>query len=206
MAPERSPTEWIHELVKGNPVVVQEFWDSYAPRLQQLASRQMSPALLRRIGADDVVQSVCRSFFRRIEELEIAEREADGLWRLLCAMTLHKVRRHARFHRRHKRDISREAELAGRADESTLEDLAIASGPTPEQTLVFAEQLQGLLDSLDENEKTFVELKLDGLPQEEIAAQMGCSDRTVRRYQERVRARWEKELGLPLQSPTSDTL
>jgi RNA polymerase sigma-70 factor (ECF subfamily) len=188
---------WIRELVSGNEEVVSEFWREYAPSLERLASSRMAPALQRRLGAEDVVQSVCRTFLRRAREGEFQLDKSDDVWRLLCAITLTKVRQHARFHLRKRRGLNREVVLDANGDSQApgLADLAPAREPTPAEAAAFADQMQHLLAALDDEERQLVQRKLDGQDSPAIAKAMNCSERTVRRLLAKVRDRWERELG-----------
>lgn len=188
---------WIQELVSGNEEVVSEFWHEYAPSLQRLAQSRMAPALQRRLGPDDIAQSVCRTFLRRARLGEFQLDKSDDLWRLLCAITLTKVRQHARFHLRKRRGLNREVSLGDDSSDSApgLADLAVSKGPTPDEAVAFADQMQHLLGMLDDEERQLVQSKLDGLDSQAIASRLDCSERTVRRLLLKVRSRWERELG-----------
>lgn len=193
-SPEDASTAWIRELVTGNEVIVGEFWQQYGGNLQRLAASRMTPALQRRVGPEDIVQSVCRTFFRRSAEGQFELHGTASLWRLLCAITLTKVRHHARFHYQEKRRIDRERDLsAGRGDDRAAFEPASA-GPTPAEVAEFADEMQRMFDALDEEERQFVQLRIEGLTQVEIADQLGCSERTVRRLLGRVKDRWEELL------------
>lgn len=196
---EHSSALWVQELVAGNDKVVAEFWEHYGPNLQRLAKSRMSPALQRRLGPDDVVQSVCRTFVRRAQGGEFHIEDTDALWRLLCAITLTKVRQHARFHYRKRRGLNREESVghAGPAEYDAAGCLA-DDEPTPDEAVAFAEQMQRLFEELDDEERLLIQLKLDGVEQDEIAARLGCSKRTVRRLLQQVRTRWELALASSL--------
>lgn len=182
---------WIRELVDGNEVVVGEFWQLYGESLQRLAASRMTPALRKRVGADDIVQSVCRTFFRRSREGQFELHGTASLWRLLCAITLTKVRQHARFHYQERRSINRERDPAdGSADERAASEPKCA-GPTPAEIVEFAEEIQRMFDALGDEERQFVQLRIEGLSQAEIAERLGCSERTVRRLLHRVKDCWE---------------
>jgi RNA polymerase sigma-70 factor (ECF subfamily) len=188
---------WVQRLAVGEEQIVQEFWERYGASLQRLAKSRMVPALQQRVGAEDVVQSVCRTFFRRAGQHEFELRGTDSLWRLLCAITLTKVRQHARFHYRECRTPDRETPLAGEdsSREAGAGDRpARPADPTPDEIAAFADQMQRLFAVLSEEEQALVRGKLEGLTQIEIAELVGCSERTVRRLLDSVRKRWEKEL------------
>src|SRR5215211_5940267 len=103
----------------GDHQVLQEFWDQYGPQLHRLAEKNLPAGLRRRVGPEDVVQSACRTFLRRAREGEFRLDDSAALWRLLCAITLTKVREQTRFHLRQKRGLDQEAQPAGGPDDST---------------------------------------------------------------------------------------
>lgn len=185
----------IDGLRQGDPKIAQEFWNQYGEMLHRLAEKNLAPGVRRRIGPEDVVQSACRTFLRRAQVGEFQLADADSLWRLLCAITLTKVREQTRFHLRQKRGLDQEvhaAELStiGRADFHGQ----TAGGPTPAEAAAFSDQFQQLLVDLDDEERQIVELKLQECTHEEIADKLGCSERTVRRIVKRVQERLQSVL------------
>ena len=176
---------WIEGLRSGNNEVVRSFCEQFGPALQQVADRRMSPALKRRVGADDVVQSVCRTFFRRAARGEFEMSRRDDLWRLLCAVTLTKVREAERFHRRQRRSMRREVEI-------DREPTARMGADTLEAE--FADELDRLLTMLDDVQRKVVALRLEDCSTEEIAKTLRCSTRTVRRILHGIRETWSSEL------------
>lgn len=185
--------EWlIAGLRAGDPAAVSAFCRQYGPQLERVADRHIASYLRRRMGPESVVQSACRTFLRRAEEGQFQLADPDGLWRLLSAITLTKVREQSRFHRREKRAIDREVSLEVDGDRSRQVAGTIAS---PDEALLFSEQLQRVFEALgDDEERSIVELKLRGLGNQEVADQLGCSERTVRRLLARIRDRLERVL------------
>jgi len=181
---------WVRRLAEGDPEVANEFWGRYGARLQGLAARYLSTGLRRREGPEDVVQSVCRTFFRRVQIGKFELADSESLWRLLCAITVTKVRQKARFHRREKRGLHRERHFEPAADDSRSPELPLQDAePTPAEAAEFADELQQLLGALDQEEQRLVELRLEQYTYQEIAEKLGCSQRTVRRILKRVQAR-----------------
>lgn len=186
---------WVRKLADGDEAVAADFWQRYGGPLNRVAKSQLSPRLERRIGAEDVVQSVCRTFFRRIQAGEFQLGDGDGLWRLLCAITLTKVRMKARFHQQQRRSMDREQSIEGATGDSDAPAREFASAaPTPDELAQFDEQLAALLDGLDDEEQQMVELKLQQFTHQEIADRMGCSERTVRRILQRVQSRLRRAI------------
>ena len=70
-----------------------------------------TPRILRRAGADDVVQSLFASFFAAPPGPDGPPRNRDELWRLLVHFTMCKVANTADHHRARRRDVRRERPL-----------------------------------------------------------------------------------------------
>jgi RNA polymerase sigma factor (sigma-70 family) len=186
---------WVRRLAAGDAEVVGQFWDEYGPRLRGLADAYLTTRLARREGPEDVVQSVCLSFFRRVRGAQFDLAQRENLWHLLCAITVSKVRQKRRFHQRQKRSLRREQRLDAAGDDSLPEaPWFIDAQPTPDEQAAFVEQLEQLLAELDEEERRIVELKLQQETNQEAARQIGCSERTVRRVLERIERRWRRAL------------
>ena len=188
---EDAPTwdRMIGGLRNGDQGVIRQFCHAYGASLEKLAERHLASGIRRRVGADDVVQSACRTFFRRAQVGEFELPDAESLWGLLCAITLTKVREQTRFHLRDKRGLQREKHAAANATESEQPWFNLpAAEPTPDEAAEFADQFAQLLTALDEEERQLVDLKLQQCTNDEIAERMGCSERTVRRILKRVQA------------------
>jgi RNA polymerase sigma-70 factor (ECF subfamily) len=184
-------SSWVRRLADGEEAVVVEFWRDYGGRLEALAAGYLSSRMRRREGPEDVVQSVCRTFLRRNREGQFELAGPDSLWRLLCAITLAKVREKVRFHGREKRKIDRERYL----DDSRASDSPLVSHePTPAEAAEFADQMQRLFHGMDDEERQVVTMKLEQYTHPEIADRLGCSERTVRRIVKRVQEHLKRVL------------
>ncbi len=182
---------WVRRLADGDNDVVNDFWGQYGDRLQGLAAKFLTSKLYRREGPEDVVQSVCRTFLRRAKAGQFDLADRDSLWRLLCAITVAKVREKARYHGRQKRSFEQERPLDG----SRIGAVPIAaSDPTPAEAAEFADELQGLLHAMDEEEREVVLLRIEDYTHQDIADKLGRSKRTVRRILKRVQTRLESML------------
>lgn len=185
----------IQGLRSGEQEALTAFWNHYGPMLERLADRNLARGLRRRFGPEDIVQSACRTFLRRAQAGEFEIDSSDGLWRLLCAITLTKLRQQARFHGRKKRDLRQEKHL----DSINLQGRpkipqVAAEASVPEEAVEFADQMQALIDSLEDKEREILELKLQQVDNEEIARRLGCAERTVRRRLQRIEAVFTKLL------------
>jgi RNA polymerase sigma factor (sigma-70 family) len=177
----------IQGLRDGDPQMAREFYEGYGDALHRLAEKHLPAALRRRVGPEDVVQSACRTFLRRARGGEFLLGDGGGLWRLLCAITLTKVRQQTRFHLRRKRGLDQEVHACLAPGDSAAELPLADPAPSPEGAAEFADQFRQLLDGLTEEERRVVDLKLQEHTNEEVAELLGCSERTVRRLLTRIK-------------------
>lgn len=185
----------IEGLRAGDQQAVSAFWNHYGPMLERLVDRNLSEGLRRRFGPEDVVQSACRTFFRRAQAGEFEVSDLDSLWRLLCAISLTKLRQQARFHSQKKRNVQQERHLDSVNEKGRPKVPQVAAkSSTPEEAIEFADQMHALIESLGEKDREVLELKLQELENEEIAHQLGCAERTVRRRLQRIEAVFRKIL------------
>jgi len=186
---DESWQQQVRGFLNGDPTIAKAFWDQYGPLLERIAAKHMNERLKMRVGPEDVVQSACRTFFRRAKLGQLKLDDSESLWRLLCAITITKVREQARFHSRGKRSVEREVHAAGTDDSTHGQFHIAASGPAPEDEVIFADQFAFILGTLDEEERAIVDLKLQELTQDQIADRLGISERTVRRVFKTLQAK-----------------
>jgi RNA polymerase sigma-70 factor (ECF subfamily) len=161
-------------------------FERFTRRLIGLAHHHLDARLRHKIDPEDVVQSAYKSFLLRYGEGALAAEGWDGLWGLLTTITLRKCADRVRYHRAERRDICREA-----AEDEPWRD-AVGREPTPAQAAALAETLENLLKGLDADERSVVEMSLQGYSTQEISDQLGRAERSVRRLRERVRKQLER--------------
>ena len=182
---------FLHSLRAGDEQASQKVFLTYVERLLRLARGRLSQALARRIDPEDIVQSVFRTFFLRLREGHFTLAEEDDLGKLLVSITIRKVLRQVAFHRAAKRDPGQEAGAGGDSPQP-LPDLCSLE-PSPEAAVAFVDQLEHLLARLCPRDRRLLQLRLQGYRNEEIARELGTSDRHVRRVLKRIRALVEEE-------------
>ncbi len=190
---DESLTTLIAGLRTGDPVALQDFFTRFGPTLERLADRNLAVGMRRRLGPEDVVQSVCRTFFRRAREGQFELRAGDELWRLLCAITVTKIREKVRFHSRQRRGLQCEVPLDAGGDGGP-DRAPAAAGPGPLAEAEYADFMETALRGLSDEERQMLELRLQGHSREEIAEHLRCSVRTVTRLLSRVQAHFERLL------------
>jgi RNA polymerase sigma-70 factor (ECF subfamily) len=167
-----------------------ESFERFTRRLIGLARSHLDTRMLRKVDPEDVVQSAYKSFIVRYGDGALAAEGWDGLWGLLTVITLRKCAERVRYFRTQGRDMGREA---GAADERWRD--IIDQEPTPEQAAVLAETVESLFAALDEDERSIVEMSLQGYSTQEISTTSGRAERSVRRIRERVRLQLEQQRG-----------
>ena len=168
-------TDLIEGLRTGHERAMDEFVERYRPALERIAAGAIAPDLRKRVSPESVAQSVCRTFLRRMHANPYELQDAGTLWGLLCAIALTKVREKVRFHRRQRRRTDREVPL------EEAGEVADAAALSPEVSAAFQEGLEQALLEIDAEERRILELRLYGKTQREIATELACSERTVRR-------------------------
>ncbi len=183
--------ELIERCRRGDQDAARDLFDAYVERLLPLARRRISQRLASRVDAEDIVQSVFRTFFARLKDDRFEISSQDDLFRLLVRITVHKTLRQIAHHKAAKRDPSLET---GHSD-STHEELLqlLSSEPTPEATVSFLDQLEHFMAQLPQEDRGILELRMEGYSTDEIAKKLGSYDRKVRRVLERIREVAEHE-------------
>ncbi len=139
----------------------------------------MSAKLRQRVDPEDVVQSAFHSFFIHARGEEYLFEQAGDLWRLLAAITIHKLHRQIERHTAAKRDIGREHRIDRGDNEMTVRVVDVQ--PTADEAVALVEQVQLILKRMPPVAQKALELRLSGESFEDIANAIGRSPRTVRR-------------------------
>jgi RNA polymerase sigma-70 factor (ECF subfamily) len=169
----------------GNEDAARLIVERYVDRLLALVRHRLSRRLARRVDPEDVMQSVFRTFFDRAKAGKFHLDAPDDLGKLLTRITIHKTLRQVVFHQAAKRDLKREV---AQSEDGAREFLELLDRePTPEEANMFVDQLEGFLGQLRAQDRQILELRLQGHKNEEIASQLGISERKIRRLVERIR-------------------
>jgi RNA polymerase sigma-70 factor (ECF subfamily) len=180
--------EWLARLRARDDTAARELFERFACRLIALARGRLAGALRHKVDPEDIVQSAYKSFFRSQGEGKVELESWDSLWGLLTLITLRKCADRAAYHQAECRDLAREAA----AESETPWPEAPGREPTPSEAVALSETVEQLLAGLDEDERPIVELSLQGYSTQEISAQLGRAERTVRRFREHIRNRLER--------------
>jgi len=162
-------------------------FERFSRRLIGLARVHLDARLQHKFDPEDVVQSAYKSFLLRYGDGALAAEGWEGLWGLLTLITIRKCADRVRYYQADCRNLNRETGASSRATDSGAWLEAAGREPTPDEAAVLAETVEALLRQLNGDERTIVELSLQGYSTQEISQQLGRAERSVRRLRERVR-------------------
>jgi len=179
---------------QGDAEAADALFHRYVDRLVGLARKRLSEKLAQRVDAEDVVQSVYRSFFVKAREGQYAIQRSGDLWRLLSAITVNKVLRQAQHHGQQKRDPNREQFPPAEADESRPYAELFAADPSETDAVAVTDELDHLMRELNPMQRQMLERRLHGESVAEIAESASRSEHTVRRFLAKTRETLERRL------------
>ena len=186
---------FIKRLANGDERAADELFALYSKRLVALARTRTSRRLQQKLDAEDVLQSVFRSFFVRQRKGLFELTDWDGLWGLLVRITLRKCNRNLERFQAARRDVRRESSPSAEDDTSFLSWKALAREPTPEEAIQLSETIEHLIRDIDDDKtRKILEMRLYGFTVREISVEIGCTERTAHRKLDRIRTRLKELL------------
>jgi RNA polymerase sigma-70 factor (ECF subfamily) len=165
------------ELRNGNQKAADQLYKRYVDRLRALAEKNTGKDLSQRFDAEDVIQSVFRSFFERARNGLYDVPDGGDLWPLLLVIALQKVRAYGSYHRAGCRDVRRESGTDDRDSVRLASQKFKAEEPQSLLKLIADETLE----QLPELHRQVARWRLEGYDHQEIANMAGRSKRTIER-------------------------
>jgi RNA polymerase sigma-70 factor, ECF subfamily len=176
----------LRQVQGGQPDASMQLYLRYAARLHALVVSQSSRDLARRVDAEDIVQSVFRTFFQRAAVGNYNVPDGEEIWKLLLVIALNKVRAVGAHHRAAKRDVRQT--VGGEAFDRALEwQCAQDEGALTALRVVVEELLEGIPAA----NRQIIELQIEGYAVAEITEKVQRSRRTVERVLQGFRTRLE---------------
>jgi RNA polymerase sigma-70 factor (ECF subfamily) len=192
MTRDNSFDDLMDRLRLGDPEAARHVFHTFAQRLIGLARSRLDTLILRKEGAEDVVQEALLSFFRRHARHEFNLANWDSLWALLTVITLRKCGHKIEHYRALCRNVFTEAAPPESSQESAHSWMMLAREPSPAEAAMLEDTLRQLLHGLDEREQRIVRLLLEGHSVPEISQKVGRSEYMVRKTCKQVRERWDR--------------
>ena len=190
-----SITRWIADLKRGDPQAAASLWRQYFERLVHMARRKLGATPRRAADEEDVALSAFRCLCDGAARGQFSIlTDRDDLWRLLATLTIRKaidLKRHAGGKKRGGGQVRGESVFGDAGDEPAGLDQFLSEEPTPALLATLAEEHTRLLEALQDDTLRQVALwKMEGYTNEEIAAKLGLTCRSVERKLERIRTKW----------------
>ncbi len=168
-------------------------FERFSRRLIGLARVHLHGRLKHKVDPEDVVQSAYKSLLARYGDETLAAEDWEGLWGLLTLITVRKCADRARYYQAECRELRREGGASSNSDSNPDWLMATGREPTPDDAVILIETVTNFLRQLTGDERTIVELSLQGYSTQEISDQTGRAERSVRRMRERVRNHLERQ-------------
>jgi len=195
MTPASDVDRVIEQLRGGDSRAAEELFSRFSGQLRRLVHSKLGWRYRRKFDADDVVQSVFKSFIRLQASEQVSFDSWDALWGLLSLIAARKCGHRLDYLRAACRDIAREHPehiVASDLERSRNELQAFTRDPTPSHAAELAEAITRLLEPLDERDRTIATLALQGFSTVEISNSVSRSERTVQRVLKQIRQNLER--------------
>ena len=185
-SPRGSVTHWLGQLKAGDHAAAQELWQRYFGRLVGLADKILPRQARRAADAEDAALSALASFCRCAQLGRFPQLlDREDLWQVLVVLTACKAHHPAAYAQAQKcggRPADTPPSGAETADGEAALDQIFSREPTPEFAAQVAEEYQRLLDRLEDDQlRRVVIWKMEGYTNEEIAAKLGRTPRSIGR-------------------------
>ena len=155
--------------------------------MQRLAEKKTHAKMASRIDPEGIVQSVFRTFFRRVSKGQYEVADGDDLWNLLLVISLNKIRKEATKQRAAKRDINKTHSLLDSDEEKV-------GGSDDEAFLVLKLTVDEILSTLSGAEREIVEMRIAGHDINHISSQSNRAKRSVERILQAFRVRLKEAI------------
>jgi RNA polymerase sigma-70 factor (ECF subfamily) len=172
----------LEKLTAGDLDAAEQVFRDYEPYIRKVVRRHLPERLRPKFDSIDVVQSVWANFLQDFRESGRRFASSDHLRNFLVLVTRHRLTDRIR---RHHRAMEREEPLATAAPE----DMPTSREPRPSQLAQADELWERMLALCPPEYHQLLELKRQGLSLDEIAAQTGLHEGSVRRILRKLAGR-----------------
>jgi len=177
-----SDHDLVVQLQAGDELAATTLYQRYAEQLRALAAADQPLAFACRLDPEDIVQSVFRTFFRRVLIDYYDVPPGEDLWQLFLVIGLNKIRNVGKFHRAQKRDAFRTVHIGTDSE-------VHGAGATPSSVdwATLKQVIDEMLMGLPETFGAVVQLRIEGYDVGEIAKRLGRAKRSVERILQEFR-------------------
>ena len=157
-------------------------YSRFTGRLLDLLQNRLAGRVRSRIDPESVMHSALKSLLLRTDQGQFDFVDDGDVWRLLVTISLNKVRNRVRDAQAARRDVRREIRSSEIEFDAALANCLVAS-PGEEETMVFAELVESLLNRLSPVNQEIVRFRLEGLSPDAIGLRLSepLTSRSVNR-------------------------
>ncbi len=181
----------MQQVSEGSEMATRELVVSYGTHLLRVVRKKLNPALRSKFDSQDFVQAVWASFFAFRPERYKFDQE-EQLVAFLSEMAKNKVVEAVRQRMvSQKYNVNRECSLDGPTIPE--EKPCIGNNPTPEEIAIAREEWERLLEDQTVHYRRILELLRGGHCRQDVARDLGLSEKTVYRVLRRLSPRLADE-------------
>ena len=185
MSRDASVTMWINAVRQGDASAAEHLWRRYFQQLMAQARVRMTNVDRSGYDEEDAAISTFHILCSKLQEGHYASlSDRDELWQLMLTVLIRKVGRRVKYQQASKRSIARTGQVGFSVDELP----AATSDEISEECF----ELIALLN--DSNLEQVALLKFEGYTNEEIAAKLNRTRRTIQRMLNLIRSLWQEAL------------
>ncbi|MFO0426101.1 MAG: RNA polymerase sigma factor, partial [Planctomyces sp.] len=163
---------------EGDEQAASEFYHRHVEHLLRLVQRNIAQRFSVRFDAEDVVQSVMRTVFRKAESGGLQAKNCNELWKQISTIALNKVRNRVRGESRRKNYVRRTMHLSDESSQVSMNEESDA--------VAISDLLQTVRQRLEPPLDQTLELLLEGWSCDEISERTGLTTRSIQRHRERI--------------------
>lgn len=191
--PSSSVSTWLQLAASGDSLAAQRLWERYIHRLVRLAATELGKSSKRLADEEDLALVVFHEFLRKAREgIYPRLHGRDDFWQIIVQITHRRAIDQSRRARAYDRHVVKNL-TATSSNENDSKEWGPCVSPevSPEDAVAFADQMVHLFSRLSSEElRRVVQLRLAGMTDPEIAAELCCSLRTVERRFRQIRLEW----------------
>lgn len=172
-------------IAKGSDAAMWELLDRYSRNILRAVRRRLAPNIRSKIDPEDIVQSVWKSFLRKRSQFELFT-TSEGFIAYLVKMAQLKVFETHRHFKREAYDVHREETIEGplvdlRREPHIQSPLVDRKGGAPSSLVRARDNWERALAKEGDLAQQVIQMRLQRLTQDQIAAQLKISKSSVRR-------------------------
>jgi len=192
MRNETDISDLIARAKEGDETAIRDFLSQFEQEVRIMVRGRLPRTMRSQFDSMDFVQTVWQSFF---SDLRANPREFENVRHLrgfLAGLARNKVyQEHRRLSRTAKYALEREEPLYLKRGNKEIDRGLVSPEPSPSETFQATDRLAQLTAGCNPRDVEIITLRHQGLTFEEIAAQVGLNERSVRRVIDDARVRME---------------